>query len=83
MAAKLADKRSIRMSDDYVTITCVMKSKTDKAVLIDVGDAVTHPSWIPRSCLHAMSDIAVANARKDDELELRLREWVARREGFL
>jgi hypothetical protein len=71
------------MSDDYVTVTATMKRKTEKAVLLDVGDHVSRGAWVPRSCLHAMSDIAVANAKPDDELELRIREWIAEREGLL
>lgn len=71
------------MSDDYVTITAKMKAKTPRAVLLDFGDHVSRESWVPRCCLHTASDIAVSKAAKDDELELRVREWIAEREGLL
>lgn len=71
------------MSDEYVTVTAMMRKRTAKAVLLDVGDGVSRGAWVPRSCLHFMSDKAVDAAALDDELELRVREWIAEREGLI
>ena len=71
------------MSDEYVTVTATMRKRTAKAVLLDIGDGVSRGAWVPRSCLHFMSDKAVDDAALDDELELRVREWIAEREGLI
>jgi len=71
------------MSDEYVTISAKIKGRTARAVLFDVGDTVSRGAWVPRSCLHGADDQKIDKARLDDELELRVREWIAEREGLL
>lgn len=71
------------MSDEYVTVSVKLKARTAKAVLLDVGDTVSRGAWVPRSCLHGADDQRIDKAHLDDELELRVREWIAEREGLL
>lgn len=70
-------------SDDYVTVTAILKQRTANAVLLDVGDGVSRGGLVPRSCLHAASDQIVDAAEINDEVELRMREWVAEDKGLL
>lgn len=69
--------------DEYVTVTARLKARTAKAVLLNVGKDVERGGWVPRSCLHFMSDKAVQEASLEDELELRIMEWVAEQRGLI
>lgn len=71
------------MSDDYVTVSVKLKARTKKAVMLSVGDTVERGAWVPRSCLHGADDKKVDEADIDDEMELRIMEWIAEREGLL
>lgn len=66
--------------DEYVTITATLNARTDKAVRLSTEHAL---EWVPRSCLHFMSDKAADAATIGDELEWRLMEWVATDRGFI
>jgi hypothetical protein len=71
------------MTDDYVTVTAVLRRRTAKAVLLDVGNEVARGAWIPRSCLHAASDRLIDDATIDSEVAIEVREWIAEREGLV
>ena len=66
--------------DEYVTITATLTARTDRAAQLSNSDAI---GWVPRSCMHFMSDKAVAEAAIGDELELRIMEWIADERGFI
>ena len=69
--------------EEYVTVTATVKARTEKAVLLDVGDDVSRGAWVPRSTLHFMSDRTVENCAIEDEVELRVMAWVAEDKGLL
>lgn len=69
--------------DEYVTVTARLKARTAKAVLLNVGEDVERGGWVPRSCLHFISDKSVESAALEDEIELRVIEWVAEDRGLL
>lgn len=72
-----------RAGDEYVTVEAALKQYTARAVLLDVGDAVSRGAWVPRSCLHFTSDKQVETLELDARAEWRVREWVAEREGLI
>lgn len=69
--------------DEYVTVTCTLAARTDKAVLLHANSDSGGGGWVPRSCLHFMSDKSVSNASIGDELELRVMEWVVEEKGLM
>lgn len=71
------------MSDGYVTVTAVLRQRTARAVLLDVGADVARGAWVPRSCLHAGDDRRIDAAAIDSEVSLQVREWIAEREGLV
>lgn len=68
------------MADEYVEIEAVLKRRTEAAVLLKTENA---EAWVPRSCLHAASDIAVNDMEDGEHGEFRLRRWIADRESFI
>lgn len=71
------------MSDEYVGVTAKLRARTAKAVLLDVGDGVSRGAWVPRSCLHGADDSTIDAVAIDDEVTVRVREWIAEREGLI
>lgn len=69
--------------DEYVTVEATLEARTAKAALLNVGKDVGRGGWVPRVCLHFMSNKAVDEASIGDELELRVMEWVAEDRGLL
>ena len=67
------------MSDAYVKIDCLIVKVTPKAVLIDVNGS---EHWVPRSCIHGGDEIRLDALHVDDEVELKIFQWIAEREGF-
>jgi len=67
------------MSDTYVTIDCIFIRCTEKAVLIDV-DGDEH--WVPRSCIHGADERLLDQTNYGDEINLRVWEWLADRDGL-
>lgn len=71
---------TIRNSDDFVTVECEYKSKTDKAVLIAQHGV---EMWIPRSLIDYRSDqLLHHNLERGDEITLKVREWFASQESL-
>lgn len=70
----------IRGDERYVTVQGTLKKRTDKAILIetDLGEG-----WVPRSCIHFMTDQAVNEMDLGDEGEFRVMEWVANDRGLI
>lgn len=66
--------------DPYAKIACKILKVTEKAVQVE-GDGVD-PVWIPRSCLHGADDTRIDDAVGND-VELKIRAWVAKREGLI
>ena len=73
----------MREGDEYVTVVAILKARTRKAVLLDVGVEVERGAWIPRSCLHAANDREIDAAAIDSEVTVQVREWIANREGLV
>lgn len=69
--------------DEYVGVTAKLRARTAKAVLLDVGEGVGRGAWVPRSCLFGPDDSAIDNVAIDSEVTLRVREWIAEREGLI
>lgn len=69
--------------DDYVTVTAILRRRTARAVLLDVGGEVGRGAWVPRSCLHAGDDRSIDAAAIDSEVSLQVRGWIAEREGLV
>lgn len=68
--------------DDYVTIFGRLDGRRDAAVLL-FNEEDERGHWIPRSTLFCSSDKVVDSTRLGDDVELKVRRWVAEREGFL
>ena len=68
------------MSDTYITISCKFIRCTMLAVLIDV-DGDEH--WIPRSCIHGADERLLDDTHCDDEINLRIFQWIAERDCLL
>lgn len=65
------------MSDEYITINATANAITDKAVHLENehGEA-----WIPRSCLHAATDLRLKeNPLSFRDEHFKIREWAVRR----
>lgn len=73
----------MRAGDEYVTVEAILKARTDKAVLLDIGTDVSMGAWVPRSCLHFISDKQADQLPLEEKAEWRVREWVAEREGLI
>lgn len=71
------------MTDEYVTVTAKVRGRSAKAVLLDIGEGVSRGAWIPRSCLFGPDDKALDDAEIGDEITLKVREWIAEREGLI
>jgi len=71
------------MSDEYVTLSVFLHRKTKAAICVSRDADATDGVWIPRSCLHAATDLALADAELDEEIEIKVREWIAQREGLV
>lgn len=67
--------------DPYVVVSCTIRRATRDAVQIEDKFGELH--WIPRSCLHGASDLIVKRAMMGDEADLKIREWIATREGLV
>jgi hypothetical protein len=68
------------MSEGYVRISGRLKHRTKKAVLIETDDAAP---FIPRSVIHGGDETELDSLAIDDELELRVMEWFAEKEGLV
>jgi len=69
--------------EDYVTVVAIVKARTDKAVLLALGNDVMRGDWVPRSTLHFNSDRAVDDCYIGDELTIQVMEWVAEEKGLI
>ena len=68
-------------SDPYVKRDVYFVAKTEKAVLVALGaEQNATQVWVPRSVLHASSDLAVEAAAKHEEMTLQVRQWFAVKE---
>lgn len=67
--------------EEYVTVTATLKARTDKAALLE--DAKGNGGWVPRSCMHFLTDKAIQNAAIGDEIEGRIMEWIAEQKGLI
>lgn len=67
--------------DEYVTVHVALKARTDKAALLENSDGAE--GWVPRSCMHFMTDKAVAEAAIGATIEARITEWVATKTGLI
>lgn len=69
--------------DEYVAVIAKLRKRTAKAVLLDVGEGVSRGAWVPRSCLFGPDDSTIDNIALDSEVTIRVREWIAEREGLI
>lgn len=65
--------------DDYITIRCVYKAKTNAAVLIAYKN---QEHWVPRTCIHYKTDKLLEMLNRNDEFKLTVREWLAEQKGW-
>ncbi len=71
------------MSDEYVTASVILVRRTKKAICVATDETASTDVWIPRSCLHAGSDATINEAELESEITIRVREWIAEREGLI
>jgi hypothetical protein len=69
------------MSDNYRTVTCVLRQVRDNSIMVD------HPriqGWVsvPRSLLHYTDDRLVEVAEVGKDITIRVREWKAEELGL-
>ena len=71
--------------DEYVVVSAVLRICTDKAVLLQARDPNidTKPVWIPRSCIHGVDERELDRLALDQEISIRIMEWVAQRNGLI
>lgn len=62
--------------ETYVRVTGMIETRTTKAVKFN-------NAWIPRFCIHGADEREIDKHEIGDEIELRMFDWVAEREGFL
>lgn len=70
------------VSDSYVTVTATLKARSQKAILLS-HDENLGGAWIARSCIHGADERKLDDYAIGDEVELRLFEWLAEKEGFV
>ena len=63
--------------DEYVAVLAVLRGYTNKAVRLQVKDAES--AWIPRSCIHGGDDRELDRLELDQEISIRIMEWVAQK----
>ncbi|HLY06120.1 MAG TPA: hypothetical protein VKR31_10260 [Rhizomicrobium sp.] len=68
------------MSEQYVTIHARIIGRTNKAVRLQQEGETR---WIPRSCIHGVDEQQIDSANVGQELDLRIFEWLAKREGLV
>lgn len=62
--------------DTYVHLTGGLEARTLKAIKFN-------GAWIARSLIHGADERLIDHHDIGDEIELRVFEWVAKREGFV
>lgn len=69
------------MSERYVTVTAKLIKKNLRSFIFEnaEGDEVV----IGRSCIHGIDEKEIADASLDDEIQFRVMEWLANKEGLL
>lgn len=70
----------IRGDETYVTVRGKMKDRTQRGVLIE---ATLGSGWVARQCLSYVTDQAVTNAKKGDQMEFKIMEWAAEKAGLI
>jgi hypothetical protein len=73
------------MTDDYVTVTTVLRAVRDLSIYVDrrVGGRPGDEVCIPRSLLFGGDDLRVAERGIGCEVKLRIRRWKADELGLL
>jgi hypothetical protein len=70
-------------SDDYVTITTVLRVVRDKSIYVDRRLGDPEAVCIPRSLLFGGTDLKMAESGIGCEVTLRIRRWKADELGLL
>lgn len=70
-------------SDDYVDVIVVFHRATADAVLVHPVEDSGNKQWLPRSTLHAISDKLIDQTERGVEIELTVREWIAKKKGLI
>lgn len=63
----------------FITIECVYKARTAAAVLITYKD---EDIWLPRSGISFRSDERVDAAKRGEEMQLSIADWLAYKTGI-
>lgn len=71
------------MSEAYITIPVIVRGRTAKGVKLSPVAEPDHAAWIGRSCIHGADDMEIDACKIGDELDVRMFDWVARKEGFV
>ena len=71
--------------DNYIKVGVTFIERTEKAVWVEKNFLGKPPikACIPRSCLHAASDIAIRTAARWSEITLLMRRWKAKEAGLI
>lgn len=69
--------------DDYIDVSVVFYRATADAVLIAPATDTGNKQWLPRSTLHAISDKLIDQTERGAEIELTMREWIARKKELI
>ena len=68
------------MTDEYVTVEATLRAVSPDAVLLETEDM---EGWVPRSCLHGADDIALRAMTIGSEHGFQIRQWFAKKKGFV
>lgn len=71
---------ALRGDENYVKIQGTLVRRTVKGVLIRTDAA---EGWVARQCVHFTTDQAIDKADDGAEMEFRIMEWAANKEGLI
>ena len=68
------------MSERYVTVTCELVKVLPRSFLVENKEGTVVA--IGRSCVHGVDEKEIADRAPGDEVEFRVMEWLAEKEGL-
>lgn len=72
---------TLKTGDDYVVVVATLRLCREKAVLLE-NEACSEPAWVPRSCIYGPDDRELDDLGLNQEIAIRIREWVVRDKGL-
>lgn len=67
---------------EYVAISVIVRARTTKGAKLSPVVDQDHSAWIGRKCIHPEDDMEIDACKLGDELEVRIEEWLAKKESM-